>query len=66
MKFRKNIGPINRIGRIVVGIILGLLSFYHLQMPWQIIGTGLGILMVIEGIFGFCAWHTYRGTKDMR
>ena len=66
MKFEKNIGPINRIGRLVVGIPLAILSFHYLQMPWQLTGTGLAILMIIESIFGFCVWHTYRGTKDMR
>ena len=66
MKFEKNIGPINRTGRMAIGVLLAILSFYYLQMPWQLIGTGLGILMIVEGIFGFCVWHTYRGTKDMR
>ena len=66
MKFRKNIGPINRIERAVAGVIIICLSVVYLSEPWRFVGVAIGGFMIAEGIFGFCAWHTYRGTKDMR
>ena len=66
MKFKKNIGPINRAARIIVGAAIIGLSAYYTNEPWRFVGVAIGGFMIAEGIFGFCVWHTYRGTKDMR
>ena len=67
-KYTKNIGPINRAARLIVGAFLIALGLFKLgnnpYLPY-ILG-GLGIILILEAIGSFCIIHGLRGTKDMR
>ena len=65
-KFRKKIGPKNRMARAVAGVAIVALSAYYLNEPWRFVGVAIGGFMIVEAIMGFCIWHLMRGTKDMR
>lgn len=65
MKLEKNIGPKNRIARLIAGLILISASLYY-SNNWSIIGDILGAILVLESIFSYCIIHGIRGTKDMR
>ena len=62
---KQNIGPKNRAARIIAGAAIIGLAIY-LQEPWRFVGVAIGGFMIAEAIFGFCAWHSIRGTNDMR
>ncbi|MFA4820065.1 MAG: YgaP-like transmembrane domain [Candidatus Aenigmatarchaeota archaeon] len=68
MKFKKNIGPKNRIARLVAGIILILLSliYFDANKILSAVGIILGIIFLLEAAFSYCLLHGIRGTKDMR
>jgi len=56
MKITKNVGGIDRVLRIIVGIILlmlVLLAFIGPQTPWDYFGF-IGITPLITGIIGYC------------
>lgn len=55
--FKKNVGKIDRIIRVVVGIILVGNVFYALHHP---IGW-LGVILIVTGIVGTCPLYTIIG-----
>ena len=55
--FKNNVGKIDRIIRVVVGIILVGNIFYALQHP---IGW-LGVILILTGIFGKCPLYSIIG-----
>ena len=55
--FKKNIGKIDRIIRVVVGIILVGNVFYALHHP---IGW-LGVILIVTGIVGICPLYSIIG-----
>jgi hypothetical protein len=61
--FKDNVGKIDRIIRVVVGIILVGNVFYALQHP---IGW-LGVILIVTGIVGKCPLYSIIGinTKSM-
>ena len=61
--FKNNVGKVDRIIRIVVGIILIGNVFYALQHP---IGW-LGIILIVTGIAGKCPLYSILGinTKSL-
>ena len=63
---KQNIGPKNRAARAIAGAAIIALASFYLSEPWRFVGVAIGGFMIAEGIFGFCAWHSLRGTKDMR
>lgn len=67
MKLKKNIGPKNRIARLVAGLLLVLAGLFYLdQSNLSLAGIALGIILILEAAFSFCVVHGIRGTKDMR
>ncbi|HLC76610.1 MAG TPA: DUF2892 domain-containing protein, partial [archaeon] len=66
INMKQNIGPKNRAARAIVGALIADYSLLALQSPWNIVGIAIGAFMVMESAYGFCAWHSIRGTKDMR
>jgi len=63
---KQNIGTKNRLARAVAGALVADASLLFLNYPCNIIGIAIGGFMVAEAAYGFCAWHSIRGTKDMR
>jgi hypothetical protein len=55
--FKKNVGKIDRIIRVVVGIILVGNVFYALHHP---IGW-LGVILIVTGIVGTCPLYSIIG-----
>ena len=55
--FKKNVGKIDRVIRVVVGIILVGNVFYVLQHP---IGW-LGVILIVTGIVGTCPLYSIIG-----
>ena len=55
--FKKNVGKIDRVIRVVVGIILVGNVFYALQHP---IGW-LGVILIVTGIVGTCPLYSIIG-----
>jgi hypothetical protein len=55
--FKKNVGKIDRIIRVVVGIILVGNVFYALHHP---IGW-LGVILIVTGILGTCPLYSIIG-----
>ena len=73
MAFKQNVGGIDRLIRMVVGIVLLMLAFVGPQSPWGYIG----LIPLISGIVGYsflyaamkkdtCAWRSNvpPGKKD--
>ena len=55
--FKKNVGKIDRVIRVVVGIILVGNVFYALHHP---IGW-LGVILIVTGILGTCPLYSIIG-----
>lgn len=65
---KRNIGPKNRIARLVAGIVLIVLGLLYLNQN-QIaspVAIVVGIVLILEAAFAYCIVHGIRGTKDMR
>lgn len=65
MKLEKNIGPKNRIARLIAGMILIIVSIYY-PNNLSTIGIVLGVIFLAEALLSYCIIHGIRGTKDMR
>lgn len=72
-----NIGPRNRIGRLLVGIFfygvgvwmwafLKLNFFPSVTMLFLFVPFYLGFLGVYQALFGFCVFHSLKRSSDMR
>lgn len=57
-----NVGGIDRILRIVVGLALLSLVFVGPQTPWGYIG----LIPLLTGIFSFCPAYTLFGIKTCK
>ncbi|GEM_PF-2168212 len=68
MRLGKNIGPKNRLARLVAAIILFALAYYYYDAanPLVWLAAILGIIFLAEAASSFCVLHGIRGTKDMR
>ncbi len=51
---KRNVGGIDRIGRIALGVIVTSLAFVGPQSPWAY----LGLVPLITGLAGFCPLYT--------
>ncbi len=64
---RKNIGPKNRLSRIVAGVILIIVALYigfSDPISWPI--AVIGAIALLEGLFSYCVVHGAKGTCDMQ
>ena len=55
----KNVGGIDRILRIVLGLSLALLAATGVLGPW----AWLGLLVMATGVFGFCGLYRLLGMR---
>lgn len=65
-KIQKNIGPFNRLGRGILGIVLLFVAFYSSNWLAFTIFLLLGAIAIGEAFSGHCIYHHLRKTKDMR
>ncbi len=55
MKLKMNESPLDRIARIVVGIVLlALIAAGTLAAPWLYLAGAVGAILLVTGIVGFC------------
>ena len=59
---KKNIGNLERIARIVVGLIILSLAFVGPQSPWAY----LGIIPLLTGIMGWCPPYALLGISTCK
>ena len=52
--FTQNVGSIDRVIRIVVGLVLIVLGFFFLGGTWGIIGAIIGLILLVTGLVGWC------------
>ena len=62
MDFSKNVGGIDRIARIVVGLVLIALVFVGPQTPWG----WIGIVPLATGLIGWCPAYLPFGLKTCK
>lgn len=53
----KNVGTVDKVIRIVVGLVLIALVFVGPQTPWG----WIGIIPLVTGLFGFCPLYSVLG-----
>jgi len=57
MKCVKNEGSVDRVLRIVLGLIVILASYYNLIGVWQIVVYVIGAILILTGISGYCCLY---------
>ena len=68
MKIRKNLGTVDRVGRIVVGVVLllsVLLAFVGPASTWAYLGL-LGLFPLVAGIVGYSPPYALLGLDTSR
>jgi len=58
----KNVGTLDRILRIVAGLVIVSLAFWGPKSPWAY----LGLLLVLTGICGYCPPYTLLGINTCK
>ena len=54
MKFEANVGPIDRVVRIVLGIGLAAVALAGVAAPWLYVVWVVAALALVTGMVGFC------------
>ncbi len=49
-----NMGMIDRVARVIIGIALLVVAFLAVQGAWQIVLWVIGGILVITALIGFC------------
>ena len=62
---QKNIGPLDRAARVLVGVILLLLSIYVFGDVYQVYGLILALIFIITGVSGFCLIYAILGYDSL-
>jgi hypothetical protein len=67
MRLRQNVGPLDRVTRLIVGAIL-VAARYFFQVGGMVGGVlvWLGILTFIEGMLGYCFGYGLLGWSTKR
>lgn len=60
--FKTNEGSLDRMLRIIVGIVLLILAFRGQYTPW----TWLGVVPLLTGLIGWCPAYTLFGIKTCK
>ena len=55
----KNVGSIDRVARIIVGVILIALVFFGPQTPWG----WIGVIPLLTAVIGWCPAYTVFGFR---
>lgn len=62
MKFEVNVHPIERVARVVVGVVLASLAFWGPKSPWFL----LGLAPVVTGALGWCPPYSLLGINTCK
>lgn len=57
--FRTNVGGLDRILRVIVGLALIAIVFVGPQTPWG----WVGLVLLLTGLFGTCPLYTLLGIR---
>ena len=57
---KANEGTVDRVVRVIVGIVLVVLGVY-MQSLWRILPVIVGIALIVTGIMGYCHAYTLMG-----
>jgi hypothetical protein len=62
----KNVGMIDRVIRIIIGIVLIGVFFFHMVVaPWSYLVLLIGIIALVTGVFGTCALYSLIGIDTL-
>ena len=62
----KNVGMIDRVVRIILGIVLIGVFFLHMvAAPWSYLVVLIGIIALITGVFSTCALYSLIGMNTL-
>jgi hypothetical protein len=59
--FEKNVGQIDRIVRLVVGVVLAVVGYLYLAAPLSYVAYLLAVIMLFTGLMGTCALYSLIG-----
>ena len=62
---KQNEGSLDRVVRIVLGILLLLVSTYYLSGVIQVIAAILGLISLFTGLTGFCGLYSLLGISTL-
>lgn len=51
---KKNVGSTDKVVRLVLGVILGILGIVYIETTLGIIGLIVGIVLILTALFGRC------------
>lgn len=58
----RNVGQIDRVVRIILGLVLVVMAFRGLYTPW----TWLGVVPLLTGLIGWCPPYSLLGINTCR
>jgi hypothetical protein len=61
-----NVGSIDRILRLVVGLLIAGLGYTMLAGVWALVAAGIGAVMALTALVGFCPAYTILGINTCR
>jgi hypothetical protein len=62
----KNVGMIDRVVRIVLGIVLlGVFTLNMVAAPWSYLVVIIGLIALATGVFGTCALYSLIGMNTL-
>lgn len=59
----KNVSDIDRLGRLILGVIFGELAYFWLPDAWQIAAYMAGVLMISTAVVRFCPLYKLFGIR---
>jgi len=60
--FKRNIGVVERLARVIIGASVLSLAFVGPQSPWAL----LGLVPLLTGVLGWCPPYALLGIKTCR
>lgn len=67
MKLQQNAGPLDRITRTILGVLLVAVKYFFHYGGWT--GTillGAGLILIAEGVLGYCLLYDLLGWSTKR
>lgn len=62
----KNVGMIDRIVRIILGVILiGVFAMNYIATPWSYLVALIGVVMLVTGVVGTCGLYSVLGMSTL-
>jgi len=62
----KNVGMIDRVLRIILGIVLiAAFALHWVAAPWSYLVLLIGIIALVTGVFGTCALYSLIGMNTL-